>query len=222
VILPLFWAAKAGGQIRHFAESKFHDNGGCFSAAVFRSSFAGYAGEDPGPDHGRSYDTLKARLLETRTLLDQEKMDILFTSKPLSGRKPSHLLANMLAYCSSNMEQSVMFQYTVCSCSVCRSPCGHCWENRSLVTSKAWPLGHWWPIWQWPRSSLQLRLQPSRGRSLNVRRSFPERSLEANRRPLAASRRHLVLILVALLILSRLGLVFGPRAGSDFWPAVSG
>ncbi len=154
------------------------------------------------------FGTLKARLVEPHTLSDLEKMDVLFKSKSLNGRKPFQMLANMLAYCCpSGMEQSVMFQY-MSSCD-CRSPCGHCWENRSLVTSTAWPLGHLWPIWQWPRSSLQLRLQPSRGRSLNVRRSFPGRSLEANRRPLAASRRHLVLILVALLILSRLGLGSG-------------
>ncbi len=99
--------------------------------------------------------------------------------------------------CSSN----------VCSCSVCRSLADIAGVNRSLVTSKAWPLGHWWPIWKWPRSSLRLRLQLSRGRSLNGRRSFPGRSLEANRRPLAASRRHPVLM--ALLILNRLGLAQG-------------
>ncbi len=58
------------------------------------------------------YDTLKARLLETRTLSDQDKMDILFKSEPLGGRKPSQMLANFSAYCSSAvMEQSVMFQY---------------------------------------------------------------------------------------------------------------
>ncbi len=51
------------------------------------------------------YDTLKARLLDTHTLPDQEK------SQPLGGRKPSQMLANMLAHCPFGMEQSVMFQY---------------------------------------------------------------------------------------------------------------
>ncbi len=50
------------------------------------------------------YDTLKARLLETHSLSDQEKMDTLFKSEPLGGQKPSQMIANMLAYCSSGME----------------------------------------------------------------------------------------------------------------------
>ncbi len=52
------------------------------------------------------YDTLKARLLETHILSDQEEMDILFKYQPLGGRKPSQ----MLAYCPFGMNQSVMFQ----------------------------------------------------------------------------------------------------------------
>jgi hypothetical protein len=35
-----------------------------------------------------TYGTLKARLLETQTLSDQEKMGILFKYQPLGGRKP--------------------------------------------------------------------------------------------------------------------------------------
>jgi hypothetical protein len=107
------------------------------------------------------YDTLKTRLLETHTLL--EKMDILFNSETLGGRKPSQMLANMLAYyCHSGMEHSVTLQ--ICSSSVCRSSYGHCWGNRSSVTSEVirpgrsnfWPLAGsspmiWWPMWKWPR-----------------------------------------------------------------------
>jgi hypothetical protein len=53
---------------------------------------------------------MKACLLETLSI--QEQMDILFKSEPLGGRKPSQMLANMLAYCPSGMEQqSIMFQY---------------------------------------------------------------------------------------------------------------
>jgi hypothetical protein len=56
------------------------------------------------------YDTLKACLLETHTLSDQEKMNILFKSEPLGGRKPPQMLTNFSAYCSSAwMEPSVMF-----------------------------------------------------------------------------------------------------------------
>jgi hypothetical protein len=57
------------------------------------------------------YYTLKARLPETHTLPDQKKMDILFKSEQLVGRKPSQMLANMLAYCPFGMEQSVTFQH---------------------------------------------------------------------------------------------------------------
>jgi hypothetical protein len=47
-----------------------------------------------------------------KTLFIQEQMDILFKPEPLGGRKPSQMLANMLAYCPSGMEQqSIMFQY---------------------------------------------------------------------------------------------------------------
>jgi hypothetical protein len=57
------------------------------------------------------YDTLKSRLLETHTLSDQEKLDVLYKSQPLYGRKPSQMLASMLAYCHAGMEQTIMFQY---------------------------------------------------------------------------------------------------------------
>jgi hypothetical protein len=57
------------------------------------------------------YDVLKSRLLETHTLSDQEKLDVLFKSEQLGGRKPSQLLANMLAYCPFGMEQTIVFQY---------------------------------------------------------------------------------------------------------------
>ncbi len=44
-------------------------------------------------------------------LSDQEKLDVLFKMEPLGGRKLSQLLASMLAYCLSAMEQISMFQY---------------------------------------------------------------------------------------------------------------
>jgi hypothetical protein len=56
-------------------------------------------------------DTLKYCLLETHNLSDPEKLDVLYKSEPLGGRKPSQVLANMLAYCLAGMEQTVMFQY---------------------------------------------------------------------------------------------------------------
>jgi hypothetical protein len=53
---------------------------------------------------------MKACLQETLSI--QEKKNILFKSEPLGGRKPTQMLANMLAYFPSGMEQqSIMFQY---------------------------------------------------------------------------------------------------------------
>jgi hypothetical protein len=57
------------------------------------------------------YDTLKSRLLETHTLSDHEKLEILYKSEHLGGRKPSQMLANMLPYCPAGMEQTIMFQF---------------------------------------------------------------------------------------------------------------
>jgi hypothetical protein len=37
-------------------------------------------------------------------------MNILFKPEPLGGRKLSQIMANMLAYCPSGMEQTIMFQ----------------------------------------------------------------------------------------------------------------
>jgi hypothetical protein len=45
------------------------------------------------------YDTLKADLLETHTLSDHEKMDILFKYQPLGGRKPSQMYFGLLLFC---------------------------------------------------------------------------------------------------------------------------
>jgi hypothetical protein len=162
------------------------------------------------------YKTLKARLLETYTLSDQEKMDILFKSEQLGGSILSQMLANMLAKHAGLLSCS-----STCSCSICPSSCGLCSENRSLVTSEAWQPGRtscgpltgsssmiWWPMWTQLRNS-QLRLQLFRRRSLH-KRSLTGRSLEVSRRPAEVVRRLLVLVLalglVALLILSMLGI----------------
>ncbi len=55
------------------------------------------------------YDMLKTRLLETHTLSDHEKMDVLFKSEPLGGQKQSQMLVSMLAYCPCGMEKTIMF-----------------------------------------------------------------------------------------------------------------
>jgi len=70
------------------------------------------------------YNVLKARLLETLMLSDQEKFDILFKMEPLGGRK----LLQLLSYCPPAMEQmSIMFQYMSQSYVLCRGAClGFC------------------------------------------------------------------------------------------------
>jgi hypothetical protein len=77
--------------------------------------------------------TLNARLLETLSI--HEKMDVLFKSEPLSGRKPSQMLVNILAYCPSGMEQSIMFQYMFLLVTL-----RTCWSSRSLAAraDKLW------------------------------------------------------------------------------------
>jgi hypothetical protein len=57
------------------------------------------------------YDMLKAHLLETHTLSDHKNLDVLYKSEPLGGQKPSYMLAIILAYSPSGMEQTIMFQY---------------------------------------------------------------------------------------------------------------
>ncbi len=74
---------------------------------------------------------MKACLLETLSI--QEKKNILFKSEPLGGLKPSQMLVNMLAYCPSGKEQSIMFQYMFLQ-RLLVTPCGLCWGSRSLVT----------------------------------------------------------------------------------------
>jgi hypothetical protein len=76
VILPLFWGARPVAWFA-FAKSKFWENTVDISAVAIGSSFGRYVREDPGPDHGRGgerarrfpLDMLKARLLETHTLM---------------------------------------------------------------------------------------------------------------------------------------------------------
>ncbi len=57
------------------------------------------------------YNALKSRLLETHTLSDHEKLEILYKSVPLGRRKHSQMLASMLAYCPAGMEQTIMFKF---------------------------------------------------------------------------------------------------------------
>jgi hypothetical protein len=44
-------------------------------------------------------------------LSDHKNLDVLYKSKPLGGQKLSYMLAIILAYCPSGIEQTIMFQY---------------------------------------------------------------------------------------------------------------
>jgi len=52
-----------------------------------------------------------AHLLRPHNLSDHEKLEMLYKSDPLGGRKPSQMLASTLVYRPFGMEQTIMFQY---------------------------------------------------------------------------------------------------------------
>jgi len=57
------------------------------------------------------YTTLKQQLLATHQLTPYQQMEQLFNVEPLGGRKPSELLAAMLALCPKGEEQSSFFSF---------------------------------------------------------------------------------------------------------------
>jgi hypothetical protein len=76
------------------------------------------------------YDTMKVCLLDSHTLSNLKKMDIFFKSELLGHQKPSLMLVNMLTYCTSSMEQSIMFQHMFLqhlsvTFAVATGACGH-------------------------------------------------------------------------------------------------
>jgi hypothetical protein len=57
------------------------------------------------------YTFLRTRLLETHSLSDFEKWDMLQKTEQMGGRKPSKLLADMMEFCPTGLEQSLPFHY---------------------------------------------------------------------------------------------------------------
>jgi hypothetical protein len=57
------------------------------------------------------YTFLGARLLETHSLSDYEKCDMLRKMEQMGGHKPSKLLANMMEFCPAGLEQPLPFHY---------------------------------------------------------------------------------------------------------------
>jgi hypothetical protein len=79
------------------------------------------------------YDTLKACLLEMHTLSDQKKMDFFFQVQAFGWPETASDVgqhAGPLAWSSPSC-------FSICSFSVCLSPCRLCLGNKSLVTSGA-------------------------------------------------------------------------------------
>jgi hypothetical protein len=63
------------------------------------------------PPAATPYTFLRARLLETHSLSNYEKWDMLQKTEQMGGRKPFKLLADMMEFCPAGLEQSLPFHY---------------------------------------------------------------------------------------------------------------
>jgi hypothetical protein len=79
-----------------------------------------------------TYNFLWALGLETPSLSDHEKWDMLQKMEQMGGRKPSKLLVDMMAFCPAGLEQSLPFHFLFTR--GCPGPCGHSLERWILVT----------------------------------------------------------------------------------------
>jgi hypothetical protein len=119
VKLPTFWPSRAAAWFQ-LAESRFRLKGIDDTQAKYDHLLSSLgddvitdvldvierAGRDDDP-----YEFLKERLLETHSLSNFEKLDLLFKCEPLGSRKPSQLLASMLQFCPEGTEDGVYFHY---------------------------------------------------------------------------------------------------------------
>jgi hypothetical protein len=116
VTLPPFWVARP---VAWFAESKFREKAiipqrrrfDLLLAAMPEKIFDQVMDVVDNIPEDFPYNTLKSHLLESHMLSDHEKLEILYKSEPLGGRKPSQMLASKLAYCPAGIEQTIMFQF---------------------------------------------------------------------------------------------------------------
>jgi hypothetical protein len=113
-LLP-FWAAKPAAWFAYakskFREKKVTSQQQHFDLSIPEKILGNIMDVVDSVPEDFPYNMLKVWLLEKHTLSYQEKLDVLFKSEPLGGWKPSQLLAGMLAYCPSGMEQTIMIQY---------------------------------------------------------------------------------------------------------------
>jgi hypothetical protein len=58
-----------------------------------------------------TYTFLWAHILETPSLSDYEKWDMLQKMEQMGGRKPTKLLVDMMEFCLGGLEQSLPFHY---------------------------------------------------------------------------------------------------------------
>jgi hypothetical protein len=98
VVLPTFWAARPAAWFA-YSESKFCKKAVTSQQQRFYFLLAAIPEKilDNIMDVADSvtedfpYNVLKSWLLETQTMSDQEKLDVLFKSEPVGGLKPSQL-----------------------------------------------------------------------------------------------------------------------------------
>jgi len=83
-----------------------------------------------------TYTFLWAHMLETSSLSDYEKWDMLKKMEQMGGRKPSKLLVDMMKVCPARLEQSLPFHYLFTR--GCPGPCGHSMERWILETRGRW------------------------------------------------------------------------------------
>jgi len=118
VKLPTFWKARPEAWFV-YAESKFRlkhveteqEQSDHLLAALPEEVLAQVMDVIEDLPEDTPYTTLKERLLETHTLSNFEKLELLFKAGQLGARKPSQLLNSMLEYCPQGEERGVFFHF---------------------------------------------------------------------------------------------------------------
>jgi hypothetical protein len=116
--LPPFWQSHPAAWLV-FVESRFWLHNFVDETAKFDHVLSAFPEEMVGQIQdlveaapaATPYTFLRTRLLETHSLSDYEKRDMLQKTEQMSGCKPSKLLADMMEFCVAGLEQSLPFHY---------------------------------------------------------------------------------------------------------------
>jgi hypothetical protein len=116
--LPPFWQSRPAGWFV-FVESRFRLRNIVDETAKFDHVLSALPEDMVGQildlveaaPAATPYTFLRTRLLETHSLSDYEKWDMLQKTEQMGGRKPSKLLADMMEFCPAGLEQSLPFHY---------------------------------------------------------------------------------------------------------------